>query len=111
MNNKIVSIIFNGLAFQCVRLSDADFKDIAAIYVIICVDKNGDWEVLDVGQTGELGDRIDSHDRQKCWGNNCPNKNIWVCAYTMPSSKYTKQDRLDVEQKLRDKYNTPCGKR
>ena len=111
MNEKPILVTIGNLAFQCVRLSEADFKDIAAIYVIICVDKDGIWKVLDVGQTGELGERIDNHDRKKCWKDNCPNKNIWVCIYKMPSDKYTKQDRLDLEKKLRDQYNPPCGKR
>jgi len=111
MSEKIVPIIIDGLAFQCVRLSDPDFKDIAAIYVIICVDKDGKWKVLDVGQTGELGERIDHHDRKKCWEDNCPNKNIWFCVYKMPSDKYSKQDRLDVEKKLRAKHNPSCGKK
>jgi hypothetical protein len=101
-----------GLAFQCVKLPDADFKDIAAIYVILCViDKDGHWQVLDVGQTGELGERIDGHDRIKCWGEHCPNGNIWVCFYPMPSSTYSKEDRLDVEKKLRSDLNPPCGKK
>jgi len=111
MSEKIVPVTIGNLFFQCVRLSNADFKDIAAIYVIICVDTNGKWKILDVGQTGELEDRIDSHDRKECWKKNCPNQNIWECVYPMPGNKYTEQDRLDIEKKLRDQYNPPCGKR
>lgn len=97
--------------FVCVPLKDADFKDVAAIYVILCVQQGGVWTVLDVGQTGELGTRIDSHDRRACWERNCPGKNIWVCVYPMPSSRYTKEDRLEFEQSLRTKYDPSCGKR
>ncbi len=100
-----------GKTFSCVRLSEANFKDIAAIYVIICVAKDGSWTVLDVGQSGEVGTRIDSHDRQTCWSNNCPNKNIWVCVYAMPSSQYSKQDREKFETYLRNELKPPCGKR
>lgn len=110
-DKKIVPVTIEGKTFQCVKLSDADFKDIAAIYVIICVDKDGSWTVLDVGQSGELGERMDSHDRKQCWLNNCPNKNVWVCIYPMPSKDHSKQDRLDLEGKLRDALKPTCGKK
>jgi len=110
-DQKPVPVTIEGKNFQCVRLADADFNNIAAIYVIICVAKDSSWTVLDVGQSGELGDRIDNHDRRQCWLNNCPNKNVWVCIYPMPSKDYSKQDRLDLERELRDELNPPCGKR
>jgi len=111
MNKKIVLLKIYGADFKCVNLSEADFNDFSAIYVILCVDDNGGWKVLDVGQTGELGDRIDDHDRKNCWDRECSNRNIWVCYHKMPTDKYTKQDRLDFEEKLRNHYNPPCGKK
>lgn len=111
MSPKSVQVEIGGLPFVCVALADADFKDVAAIYVILCVDKEGQWKVLDVGQTGQLGERIDDHDRRACWKRNCLSDNIWVCVYPMPSTKFSKEDRLALEKKLRQKYSPPCGKR
>jgi hypothetical protein len=111
MSSQPTPVTIGGLPFQCVKLSEADFSDIAAIYVILCVDKNGNWTVIDIGQTGELGKRIDTHDRRSCWETNCPNHNIWVCIYKMPTDKYNKQDRLELEKRLRNQYNPPCGER
>lgn len=105
------NVTIGGYSFICVRLADADFADIAAIYVVLCVDQNSQWTVLDVGQSGELGSRIDSHDRRGCWSRNCPSGNIWVCVYRMPSNQYTKEDRLRVEKSLRSQFNPPCGQR
>jgi hypothetical protein len=105
------NVTIGGQTFVCVALKDADFRDVAAIYVILCVQEGGKWKILDVGQTGELGQRIDSHDRRSCWERNCPNKNIWVCVYPMPTSKYTKEDRLKFEKALRAQYKPPCGER
>ena len=105
-----VNINIQGRPFVCVRLADANFTDVAAIYVILFVELNGKWTVLDVGQSGELGTRIDSHDRRDCWSQNCPSRNIWVCIYRMPSNQYTKEDRLKVEKALRDQYKPSCGK-
>ena len=97
--------------FVCVKLSEADFTDIAAVYVILCVKQDGNWTVLDVGQSGQVGSRIDDHDREECWDRNCPSKNIWVCVYQMPSSQYTREDRERFEAQLRDQYQPLCGKR
>jgi hypothetical protein len=95
----------------CVALSEADFADVAAVYVVLCVATDGSWTVLDVGQSGEVGSRIDEHERRQCWERNCPNGKIWVCVYRMPTATYTQADRLRVEAELRQKYNPPCGKR
>ena len=94
MDTKSTRLEVGGLSFVCVPLADADFKDVAAIYVILCVDKDRSWKVLDVGQSGELGDRMDSHDRRMCWEQHCPGKSIWVCVHPMPTKQFTKVDRL-----------------
>jgi len=104
-------VTIGGKAFSCVRLSEANFDDIAAVYVILCVSSDGSSTVLDVGQSGELGDRINTHDRETCWKEKCPNNNVWVCVYPMPSSQHSRQDREQLEAYLRDKYDPPCGKR
>lgn len=103
-------LTIGGKSFACVKLSEADFKDVAAIYVVICVDAQGQWTVLDVGQSGQVGTRIDDHDRRDCWTRNCKN-NIWVCVHTMPSSRFTKQDREQLESQLRTQYKPVCGKK
>ena len=104
-------LMIGGKPFVCVRLSEADFTDVAAVYVILCVEQNGSWTVLDVGQSGQVGSRIDDHDRKECWDRKCPSKNIWVCVYRMPSSQFTREDREQFEAQLRKQYNPLCGKR
>jgi hypothetical protein len=65
------NVTIGGRTFACVRLSEADFTDVAAVYVILCVGQDGNWTVLDVGQSGQVGSRIDDHDRKACWTRNC----------------------------------------
>ncbi len=103
-------VTIGGRTFACVPLSQADFSDIATVYVILCVAQEGSWAELDVGQSGQVGSRIDDHDRKTCWARNCTNSNIWVCVYRMPSSQYTRQDREQFESYLRNHYHPPCGK-
>ncbi len=112
MAAQTANVTIGGYPFVCVSLANADFTDVASIYVILCVGQDGKWSVVDVGETGELGDRIDSHDRKTCWQNNCSSGNIWVCAYRMPSAQYTPEDRRKVEKQIRDTYGPlPCGTR
>lgn len=99
------------LLLDCVPLSQADFSDEAAVYVIVCI-QNNKYRVIDVGQTGQLRSRIEDHEREKCWRRECrmPGE-IFVCVYRMPSAEYSKQDRLTVEKQIRDSRKPPCGQR
>jgi hypothetical protein len=106
-----VNVTIGGVAFSCVPLANADFSDVAAVYVILCVAGDRSWKVLDVGQSGELGSRIDQHDRRDCWIRNCPGGNIWVCAYPMATARFSKHDRERFENGLRVQYQPICGKR
>lgn len=111
MTNPI-NLKIDGLDCVCVPLEDANFSDIAAIYIIICIDRiSNTYKIIDIGQSSEVGTRLDTHDRKSCWKSQCINGEIWVCIYKMPSSLYTKQQRLDLERKLRSNHNDLCGDR
>jgi hypothetical protein len=107
----MVDVTIGGYPFICVPLAEADFSDVAAVYVVLCVASDGSWTVLDVGQSGRVGSRIDEHERRNCWQKNCPSGNIWVCVYRMPTDRYSESDRLAVENEIRRRYNPPCGTR
>ena len=107
---EATSLIIGDVSFSCVPLGQADLRNVAAVYVVICVREDRSWTALDVGQSGEVGTRIDSHDRRDCWTKNCPTGNIWVCVYQMPADRYTKEQRLEFETKLRRLYDPTCGK-
>jgi hypothetical protein len=83
----------------------------AAVYVIICKTSDGKNHVTDVGESGEVGVRIGNHDRKPCWERNC-NSSLSVYLRYMPSSEgYTAADRRELESKIRNQYNPPCGQR
>jgi len=105
------TVTIGDLPFQCDRLGVVQYDNVAAVYVIICVDDDGTWQVLDVGETGELGDRLEGHEREDCWRDNCPGNNIWVCVYYTPSDQYSGEDRKQIESMIRKQYNPPCGTR
>lgn len=106
---KITKIL--NKTFRCYPLG-TQFNEIAAIYVIANVDKNYQGKVLDVGQTGQLGTRMNSHDREECWKRNCSPKNeIWICYFPMPTKVYSIEDRLELERRIRHLYKPTCGEK
>ena len=106
-----VNVTIGGYQFACYPLANAGFINIAAVYVILCVAQSGATTVLDVGQSGELGERIESHPRRDSWFHHCPAGNIWVCIYPTPTNQVTKEQRLTLESTLRQQYKPPCGER
>jgi len=98
------------LPFKCVKLSDATFSDVA-IYVILCVEKDGNCTVIDVGQPGQTGSRINAPEREEAWKKNCETNNIWVCNYRTPQVSHTKTQREALEAEIRDYYQPVCGKK
>ncbi len=97
--------------FACVKLAEADLKDRAAVYAILCVKDNGEWNLVDVGQSAEVDAKIDAHPRHSEWKMNCPTGKLWVGVYSMPTASYKKEDRISMEHKLRKLYNPPCCQR
>lgn len=106
-----VNLTIDGLSCACTRLADANFSNIAAIYIVICVAQDKSWTIVDIGQSGKVGNRIDNHDRQDCWKRKCPSGNTWVCVYPTPTARYSEQDRLNLEHQLRSQHSNLCGVR
>jgi hypothetical protein len=101
------NIIIAEKPFDCVKLSEADFSYVIAIYVILCIQENGDWTVLDVGKKEQLTHWADNPDMKEIWTKNCPENNIWVGACPMPPCSSTTQDFERVEAAIRKQYNLP----
>lgn len=76
--------------------------DRAAVYVIL----NSDDEVIDVGQSGETGTRLSSHERKRCWDRN---GGKWFAVKWMPSDRYSREDRERIEKEIRENESPPCG--
>ncbi len=107
--NNTVDLTIAGLPFKCVKLEEATFADNFAIYVILNVRPDSSWCVLDVGQAGDYGIRINSHERLEKWRQNSPDDNLWVCMYPMAFTNYTRDQRLAMERALRKSLHPICG--
>lgn len=68
------------------------------------------YELLDIGQSGDTGVRLDTHDRRDCWNNKKSlNKTILFKFAAMPSEDYNEMSRRIVECCSRAHARPPCG--
>lgn len=87
-----------------------DLIDRAAIYAILCLNPlTGNYTVIYIGQSSELGTRLNNHNKKACWDNYCA-KNLNVAIFYTPTNSYTKEARLRIEYELIKKYNPVCNK-
>ena len=81
---------------------EKEIIDRAAVYVILSASDN----VVDVGQSGEAGTRLSTHDRKSCWDRN---GGKWFAVMWTPSDEYTVEERRAIEKRIREEENPPCG--
>ena len=89
----------------------------AGIYMVIAGSKapSGKWsppsyELLDIGQSGATGVRLNTHSRKNCWNDKkSKHKTILFKFAMMPSENYDETDRRIVECCLRAHTKPPCG--
>mgnify|MGYP000859486935 FL=1 len=77
---------------------DISFNDVPGIYIIATSGGN----IVDVGETGHLGERINCHDRRPCWDRN-QGHFLWF------HGEANSIARLLKESALRRWANPTCG--
>lgn len=83
----------------------SNLENRSGIYVIWC--KSGDsWSVIDVGESHEVKDRVLNHDRKDCWERQCKSIIYYSVIYT---PNLQQAGRKEIEQKIRNLTNPPCG--
>jgi hypothetical protein len=65
----------------------------------------GNWIVVDVGESGDVKSRVETHDRKTQW-QGCGHATLAVAALYCNGAT-----RMQVEQALRQQYNPACGDR
>ncbi|MFH1473133.1 MAG: hypothetical protein ABIF06_01840 [bacterium] len=93
---EILGYKFEG-AFDHNELFTTDF---GCVYALI----DANYQLVDVGQTNSVNDRIPNHNRKNCWvRNDCPGKNLFI--HRSEDEAY----RLQLEGAIRSKYSPACG--
>ncbi len=117
---------FGGYEFEG-PYQDADEIQIRrGVYVIVCLVDGRPHCALDIGTSGQLGERLSGyHDRQACWRDNVHGEIGYCVKYTgtttdvhhrehaPPAARKARDDdtpdRLQIEDELQWKYDVPCG--
>jgi len=95
-----------------VALDSGGIKNAAGIYCILGRKKptsekdSHEWNIIYVGQSGEVKDRIKDHERKSDWEKKAREDELLVAVlYESNENK-----RLSIEKEIRDEYKPPCNK-
>lgn len=86
----------------------AALKNLPGVYAVLDDRGTNRFILLDIGESEEVRDRIENHNRESCWLLNRRGR-ICYAAHYMPGS--TRQQRESVEQELRRQLAPACGVR
>ena len=100
MTMKIGNHNFEGPYTSTNHLANA-----SGVYVILC-QNNGNYNTIDVGESGDIKDRIEHHERGPCWKRNC---NSTLSAAVLYTPNMTADQRRGIESAIRKSFNFPCG--
>lgn len=62
------------------------------------------WSVVDIGETGNVRNRVATHDRKDCW------KRQGFSSLQAAAHYCGEAERMRIEKELRKQLNPPCGK-
>ena len=79
-------------------------KDRSGVYVIVC-SVDGEYFLLDIGESLKLRTRIENHDKKDCWTKHCNGK---LSIYVHYTSFLKQQGRILIEQELRELFQPDC---
>lgn len=101
-----MAINVNGYSAQGPFTNPQLLEDRSGVYLILTRNGNGTtWTVVDIGESHAVRSRVMDHDRRPCWVQN--NKGTLSCAAIYA----TQEQRMLIEQELRDQYSPVCGDR
>lgn len=76
----------------------------SGVYVILGRrSQASNWNVVDVGEAGNIQDRVKNHDRSPCWRGQGHAELAVAAIYV------DERNRMLIERELRGQYNPPCG--
>ncbi len=95
----------NSYSFEGPFASAADLREASGVYLISTVTSAKTHKVIDVGESGDLNERVINHDRAPVWKRH-EQSGIYMSAYYCAEST-----RMAIERELRLYFDPPCGDR
>jgi hypothetical protein len=94
-------------SFQGPFTAEKQLVNRAGIYIIADLYQNK-YLPIDVGESGALRSRIESHDRAHEWNRHKRGKLVAFVLYTPHLNQIS---RIKIEKQIRESFDFPCGKR
>jgi hypothetical protein len=104
--NMSITITLAGYEFS-VFTSTSSLENKGGVYAILDLRSDDRYYPIDVGESAEVKDRVENHDRKPCWNRNIRGSIRYGVHYTPGKSA---EARRKIEAEIRDKYDPPCGK-
>ena len=101
----IMAIQIGNYNFDGPHHSVNGLRNASGVYVILGGDGTTPWNVVDIGESGDVRARVETHDRAGSWKERRHTKLAAAVIYV------TEQQRKAIEQELRVRFNPPCGDR
>lgn len=100
-------MIIGNYNFEGPYTSTISLQNKAGVYAILS--KGGDqYYLIDVGESRDVKNRVEKHDRSDCWKRN-GNGQLSVAVLYTPNQQQA--GRIAIESQIRDKYKPACGVR
>lgn len=95
-----------GYEFDGPYLKPDYLRDEAGVY-LVCCENTDELFVLDVGQSGNVRERLKSHERSDCWFDNCFREQVrYSATYT---HNLPEGERIRIEQLIRQLAKPLCS--
>lgn len=76
----------------------------SGVYVILGRSgANVNWNVVDAGESQDIRQRVENHDRRPCWQRQGHAELAVAAIYA------NEKNRMPIERDLRQQFNPPCG--
>jgi len=77
----------------------------SGVYIVACPVSNGQYKLIDVGESENISRRLNGHEREDCWKERCKDYKFFV-------QYCSEEDRMKIEHELRkDRNDHLCGER
>ena len=103
-----MSINISGYSFSGPFSSTSSLEDKSGVYAILTHTSGENYNILDVGESSTVKERVENHDRKSCWQRNAVNGIQYAVHYTPGVHQ---SGRMKIEQRIRNQYNLLCGSR
>lgn len=76
----------------------------SGVYIVLGrTNQASNWDVVDVGESENIQDRVSNHDRSPCW------RGLGHATLAVAAIYADERNRMLIERELRGQYDPPCG--